>query len=159
MMKIIKANLSHADIFACIHSKAWVQAYKDLFPAEYINPESSRKRKEEFIENQQENIHYYLIVEDNVYVGIFKILIVDDTCELSSIYILTEYCHKGYGTACIDYVKEEYSRYEIIVWTLEENRSARNFYEKNHFHDTGNRRMIYRGCEYVQVQYHYGSNR
>lgn len=53
-MKIVRANISHADRYAKIHSKAWIQAYKDLIPIEYLNQESSRKRKDEFINNQQE---------------------------------------------------------------------------------------------------------
>lgn len=154
-MEIIKANISHADIIWSIYSRAWIQAYKDLFPINYLNQESASKRKKEFLDNQQENIHYYLMIEEDICVGVFRLVVSDDICELSSIYILKEYCYKGYGTECINYIKAHYSQYHIVLWTLEENLSARNFYEKNHFHDTGNRRVINRGCEYIQAQYEF----
>lgn len=35
-MRIIKANITHAGIVGEIHSKAWIQTYKDLFPTEYL---------------------------------------------------------------------------------------------------------------------------
>ncbi len=34
-MEIIKAEISHADLVGKVHSRAWMQAYKDLFPTEY----------------------------------------------------------------------------------------------------------------------------
>ena len=152
-MEIIKAEISHADLVGKIHSRAWMQAYKDLFPTEYLNQESALKRKEEFLNAQNEHTHYFLIMEDGICAGLFKFVIYDGICELSSIYILKEHCHKGYGTACINYIKTQYPQYRIVLWTLEENLSARNFYEKNHFYYTGNRRVIDRGREYIQVQY------
>ncbi len=152
-MDIITANITHADIIGKIHAKAWMQAYEDLFPAEYLNQESAQKRKEEFLNNQHESMQYYLLSEENTYIGMFKIILSNDICEISSIYILETYCHKGYGSKCMDYIKRNYSQCKIILWTLEMNWEARNFYEKHHFRDTGKRRIIYRGCPYVQVQY------
>ncbi len=91
--------------------------------------------------------------EDDAYIGLLKIKIADDTCELSSIYILHEYCHKGYGTACMNYIKRKYFKYKIVLWTLEMNLNARNFYEKNGFHRTGKKRIINRGRDFIQIQY------
>lgn len=152
-MEIITANITHADIIGNIHAKAWKQAYKGLFPTEYLKQASSQKRKEEFLNSQYENIQYYLIAEEETYIGLFKIMITDDICELSSIYLLEEYCRKGYGTACMNYIKRKYSQYKIVLWTLEMNTNARNFYKKNGFHSTGKKRIINRGHEFIQIQY------
>ncbi len=152
-MEIIVANLAHADIIGKIHARAWKQAYRDLFPAEYLNQESEQKRKEEFLNSRNRNNHYYVMLEEDTYVGMFKITLFGDTCEISSIYILDEYCHKGYGSICMNYIKSKYSKYKIVLWTLEMNWNARNFYEKHHFYDTDERRIIYRGRQYIQVQY------
>lgn len=152
-MEIIVASLTHADIIGKIHARAWKQAYRDLFPAEYLNQESAQKRKKEFLNSRNRNMRYYLMLEEDIYIGMFKITIFDDTCEISSIYILDTYCHKGYGSMCMNYIKNIYAQYKIVLWTLEMNWSARNFYEKHHFHDTGERRTIYRGHQYIQVQY------
>lgn len=152
-MEIITANLTHADIIGKIHAKAWKQAYRDLFSAKYLEQESAQKRKEEFLNSLHEDVRYYLMIEDGIYIGMFKIIFFDNICEISSIYILDEYCHKGYGSMCMNYIKNSYAQYKIVLWTLEMNWSARNFYEKHHFHDTGERRTIYRAHQYIQVQY------
>lgn len=72
-MEIIVANLAHADIIGKIHARAWKQAYRDLFPAEYLNQESEQKRKEEFLNSRNRNIHYYVMLEEDTYVGMLKL--------------------------------------------------------------------------------------
>lgn len=152
-LEIISANTAHADIVGNIHSRSWKQAYTGLFPEEFLKQDSAQKRKEEFLNSRHGNIQYYLMSEANAYIGLLKIKIADDTCELSSIYILHEYCHKGYGTACLNYIKRKYFKYKIVLWTLEMNLNAQNFYEKNGFHRTGKKRIINRGRDFIQIQY------
>ena len=55
----------------------------------------------------------------------------------------------------MNYIKSKYSMYTIVLWTLEANKEARKFYERNKFCDTGKRRTIYRGQNYIQIQYVY----
>ena len=79
--------------------------------------------------------------------------------ELSSFYILQEYRNKGYGKKVITYLKQLFDRAKIQLWVLEDNKIARQFYEKNGFKETGKIRSIYRGKCYIQLQYEYAAER
>lgn len=155
-MKIVKANIAHAEIIGNIHSEAWKQTYENLFPLEYLNRDTADKRKQEFLSTFEEaDVQYYLIFLNEKAIGVVKILILDNACEISSIYFLKSYWHKGYGTRTINDIKNLYPQQKIVLWTLEENVKAKNFYEKNDFYATGEKRIIYRGRNYMQIQYEY----
>jgi len=60
--------------------------------------------------------------------------------EIISIYLLPEYFHQGIGTKLLRASMDElftlgYSNF--YLWVLEDNRSARRFYEKNGFRFNG----------------------
>lgn len=152
-MHIIKAKLKHADTVAYIHSKAWGQAYKGIFPSNYLEEESVLKRKHEFLDScKDDSIDYYLIIDDKPF-GIVKIKNDEDACEILSMYILDEVRNKGIGTWAIQNIVDKYYPKGVVLWTLEQNESARSFYEKNGFHKTDEVRIINRGKDFVQVKY------
>ena len=155
-MNIIEATYDDADLVGEIHSLAWKQAYKDIFPTEYIMADTTEKRKQEFLESfRKESCKYYLVYENGCCAGVVKAILDNSVCEISSIYFLNEYRNKGLGTETITQLKEIYKDYRIVLWTLEMNTVARKFYEKNGFVITANRRSIDRGKGFVQVQYEF----
>ena len=152
-MQIIKANLEYADIVAEIHSKAWKQAYKGIFPSYFLEKESVLKRKREFLDScADKNTDYYLIIDDKP-VGIVKIKNDENVCEILSMYILDEARNKGIGTKTIQTIVNKYYPKVLVLWTLEQNKSARCFYEKNGFRKVDEERIINRGKDFVQVKY------
>ena len=158
-MKLIPTTVDHATLVGEIHSLAWQQAYEELFPAEYIDAETSEKRKQEFTDAlQDERYRYFLVYEENICVGMVKTLLENGDCEIASIYILKEYCGRGLGSRVIAQLIEMYKDYCIFLWTLEENYPARKFYEKNGFEWTGDIRTIFRGRDFLQVKYKYIGN-
>ena len=158
-MKLIQATEAHASLVGEIHSLAWQQAYEGLFPAEYIDTENSEKRKQEFKDVlQDERYQYFLVYDEDICVGIVKIFMENEDCEIASIYFLKKYCGRGLGRKVIAQLVEMYKDYYIYLWTLEENHMARRFYEKNGFALTGNVRIIMRGKNFAQVKYEYVGN-
>ena len=153
-VRLVQATEGHALLVGEIHSLAWQQAYKDLFPTEYIDTDNLEKRKKEFVDAlQDERYQYFLVYDEDICVGIVKIFLENRNCEIASIYILQKYCGKGLGQAVVSQLTEMYKGYGIFLWTLEENHLARRFYEKNGFVKTGEVRTIFRGRDYVQVKY------
>lgn len=153
-MKIVKADPQDAPIVGAVHSCAWKQAYKDIFPQEYLDADTQENRTKEFWEScNSDNINYYLIYTDEVPVGIVKVELDGSYCEISSIYILEEHRNKGYGKEIIAYIKDINTGKNVYLWVLEENVKARDFYEKNGFKNTGIKRNIWRGKDYVQIRY------
>lgn len=154
IMKIAKAGIEQADIVGQVHSKAWKQAYADVFPKGFLDEDAPEKRKQEFIDSCGcENVFYYIMYEANIAVGIVKVVDEPVTYEIASFYILEQYRNKGYGKQVISYLEKELDKKRIRLWVLEGNTKARRFYENNGFVNTGNTRMIYRGDSYVQLQY------
>jgi len=57
-----------------------------------------------------------------------------DWGEIVSIYLLPEYCGKGYGQELMDAAladMKESGYQNVYLWVLKENQRARHFYEKN----------------------------
>lgn len=153
-MEIIRATIEHVDMVGYVHFNAWKNTYQNLFSKEFLKTDTIDKRKKEFLDSlTNENIQYYLVFEHDNAIGIIKLIIKDSLCEISAIYFLKEYRNKGYGSKTINYLKKKYSNYKIILWVLKNNMSARQFYKKNRFLETGETRVIYRGNEYIQIKY------
>lgn len=153
-MKIIRASIEHVNMVGFVHSTAWKSTYQNIFSKEYLGTDTIDKRKEEFLDSlANDNIQYYLVSENDNAIGIVKLMTEDNICEISSIYFLKGHRNKGYGTETINYLKKKYRDYKIVLWVLENNAKARQFYKKNRFRETGETRVIYRGNEYIQVKY------
>lgn len=79
--------------------------------------------------------------------------------EIVSIYILPEYCAKGYGKALLQAAingLREIGFRDIFLWVLEENRIARRFYEKFGFQANGGYTEVTLGGKTLrEVQYTY----
>lgn len=155
-MQMMKATIEHADCIGQIHSLAWKQAYEEIFPEEYLQNDTAEKRRMEFLDSLIDpSIQYYLIQHEESTIGIVKLNENATTCEIQSIYLLKEYCNLGIGSDIIKYVVQTWRNHIIMLWTLEKNYKARRFYEKNHFVQTSETRIILRGQKYKQVQYEY----
>lgn len=153
-IKIIEADIMHAELIGLIHAKAWKEAYEYVFPKEFMDADTAEARQAEFLNAFiNENSHYFLVYKDESAIGIVKIVIMERECELLSIYFLQNYCGKGIGSVVMDIIKQMYSQYDIVLWVLECNVKARAFYEKNGFIKTGKSRVIKRGLDFVQIQY------
>lgn len=155
-MRIRKAVLEDAETVGEVHSKAWKQVYKKLFPAEYLLNDSAEKRKAEFLADIQDaGCTYFLLEEGNAAAGILKSNSAEDKLEISSIYILEEYRVKGFGTQALDFIKKISAQQTIFLWVLEKNEKAIAFYEKTGFKFALKTRTINRGAGFTQLMYEF----
>lgn len=153
-MEIIKVDESFAERIGQVHATAWQQAYKNIFTDDYILQDSPEKRKEECLDTLREKRgDYYLLNSENGPAGIMKVSTKEKkVCEIESIYLLNDFKNRGYGSAAMDFIKSEFSDRTIVLWVLENNHRAIQFYKKNHFIFTGETRTIFRGKEYTQLR-------
>lgn len=81
-----------------------------MFPIAYLDKDTPQTRTNELLEACNDNgINYYIIYEDEMAVGIVKVIFEEDKiCEISSFYILEEYRNRGYGRQVIAYMSDVY---------------------------------------------------
>lgn len=163
MYKIRYACLSDAGIMGEIHTKSWKAAYKGIIPDEIldnINTEKSKMFFEKALTEKWEEDA--LIFQQDKAVGMITIGKCRDKDkdqtygEIWGIYLHPDYYHKGIGTVLINWgidelKKRNYKR--ITLWVLEENISARKFYEKIGFRHDGTVNEINIGKKLNEYRY------
>ena len=148
------ASLKDADIVGQVHSSAWKSAYRGIIPDNFIDSDTSEKRKNEFLESiKDDKCTYYLLEESDQAAGIVKTREENNDLEIESIYILSEFRRNGIGKQFIDFIKANNPQCNIFLWVLESNINARRFYERNGFIPSGDTRTISRGAELTQIRY------
>lgn len=121
-----------------VYEESWKYAYKDIIPQGFLDSIPTGNWASKLDQNGRKTL---VMLENNEIIGIssfcesrfpeFK-----GMGEIISIYLLPQYIGKGYGTALLRAAIDELKKSgynEIFLWVLEENYSARKFYEKNGF--------------------------
>ena len=136
---IRKAELLDIPRIAEIHVFGWRSAYRGIVSDEILfNKMQVSKRIPIFEKLLNENTGENYVFDD----GIIKAFMTIGACrdddksgvyELCGIYVEPHMKIEGVGTAMAEHCEEraiEQGYSEICLWVLEENHSARNFYEK-----------------------------
>lgn len=79
----------------------------------------------------------------------------DDEIELCDFYVEPFFKGQGVGRKLLDYFCSEARKKEkkkVYLWVIEENKSARRFYERNGFH-TNYRRKFVEGTQVIDICY------
>lgn len=140
------------------------KAFKGIIPDEFLeNHFTYDKRKAGFFRElslgKPETIIMY---QDGTPIGLFtfgesRYGAVEDSCiEIWRIYLSPSYWKKGLGTELMDWgISELRSKgyMKAILWVLEENLYARNFYEKIGFINDGVVQIIKCGKELKELRY------
>ncbi len=124
-----------------VYEKSWKSAYKNIIPQDYLDsiPDG------QWVSNLDSTGRKTLICIDNgriVGTSSFcksRFEKFNDWGEVISIYMLPEYMGKGYGKCLLESVISELQRMgyrNIFLWVLEDNISARHFYERFGFFST-----------------------
>ena len=121
-----------------IYEQSWKYAYNGIILQEFLDSIPQGKWVQSL--DTQGRMHFVCELDGKL-VGTASICAsrwekFKDCGEIVSIYFLPEYIGKGFGTAllqrCVDELKKQ-GFDKMILWVLEENLSARRFYEKNGF--------------------------
>lgn len=146
MYKIRYATYIDAKILGKIHALSWKVAYKNIIPDEVLDNITIEKRIKYFekalTEGWEEDA---IIFKDDIAIGLMCIGKCrdndkDESCgEIWGIYVHPDYWNQGIGNKLMTWGLNELKLrgYKFItLWVLEDNLSAREFYEKIGFqHD------------------------
>ena len=143
----------------------WQSAYKGIVPDKYL--EDMIKEKEQRVERFKKvfidpgDCEYYCVMNAENMIGFLTINKSRNTDssytgEIWAIYLIEEFCGKGFGKKLLDFEIQELKRVEpkeIFLWVFEDNKRARRFYEKNNFRFDGTSREVKYGKILIQLRY------
>lgn len=121
-----------------IYENSWKYTYKDIIPKDYLNSIPTGQWANNINKSNRNNL---VLIEDGMLIGTAgfgksRWEQYSDYGEIVSIYFLPEYIGKGYGRLLLNRCIEELKQcgfHKVLLWVLEENRRARDFYENNGF--------------------------
>lgn len=126
-----------------IYEESWKYVYKNIIPQEFLDSIEAGR----WVSALDSSDWYTLVcVEDGKYIG------TSSFCrsrfpdypkygEIISIYLLPDYIGKGYGEKLFDKAVYELKKQgydKLLLWVLEDNTLAKNFYKKHNFIETEN---------------------
>lgn len=119
----------------CING--WKMAYRGIIDDEYLDSLDVNQKYERFKSNYKDG-HFIVAINDEKVLGFCRYS--DEyrdsdefDCELCALYINLEDRGCGIGSALVNYVMNYFrsiGKETMIIWCLEENYKAREFYEK-----------------------------
>lgn len=137
-MIIRKAKLADATDIAKVHVDSWRTTYKNIIPDDFLNNLSYEQRTESWKGNITKEDNFVIVAENNEgqIVGFAdawkrETNVVENACDLTSIYLLEEYQGEGIGKKLLKDLFEHFKQVgysKIFVEVLEENKT-RYFYE------------------------------
>lgn len=160
---IVPATPDNVFDLAALHINCIRETYTGIFPDAYLEDLSIEKRKKQWIEHfADQKTLTFLLKHDSLFVGLISLGEYRDspdgeTGEISSIYILKAYQGYGYGKKLLSYAEDKLKSFayqSYIIWVLENNNSARTFYESQGLtqdRDTKNTKV--QGVELTEVRY------
>lgn len=144
-----------------VYAQSWKSAYSGIVPQDYLDG-IAENRWSQILVSELSNLWVvsngkqiigsstYAPARDEKYAGWGEII---------SIYLLPEYFHLGIGTKLLRASMGELFSMgygNLYLWVLEDNRSAREFYEKNGFRFNGDiLQAVIGGKQLNEVRYVY----
>lgn len=121
-----------------IYEHSWKYAYKGIIPQDYLNSIPKGRWANSITRTGMNNL---VLIENDLIIGTASFCKSrwenhNDFGEIVSIYFLPDYIGKGYGHHLLKRCIKELNNLgftKILLWVLEENIRARNFYKKNGF--------------------------
>lgn len=144
-----------------IYEKSWKHAYKNIIPQSFLDSIPEGKWADRIGES---GINSLVATENGSPVSTASFCRsrwqeYSGYGEVISIYFLPEYIGRGYGKYLLLKCVEELKKLgfsDILLWVLEDNHRAREFYEKNGFVNSGEYRVdVIGGKELKELLYVY----
>ena len=159
-IELVRANINDTRVLAAIHITAWKEAYKNIIPKSYLDTLSIDSREQNFRNDMltKNNLEFYIVKDSLNDIGIVILTTDNDkhTGQITALYLLEHYHHKGIGSIVMNYIKTRFineNYYEIRLWVLKDNTKAILFYKKNNFICTGNINSIVCGKELKETEF------
>ena len=126
-----------------VHFTSWIETYTGLMPKEYLD----NLKLESCITIARKYPQNNIVAEvNNIVVGFIGYLedsrdmsSIKPSSEIMAIYLLKEYHKKGIGYALMEEALKRVTKKSIILFVLQENTNAINFYKRLGFDFTGHK--------------------
>ena len=132
MMKITKATIENIPLIKEIAEKSWRKHYPGIISTEQIEYMLELMYSENELRKHFENpnYHYYLLSEDENFLGImgFENHYQKDTTKLHRIYLLEEAKGKGVGKFAINFLKNQAKESGDQIMILNVNKQNPSYY-------------------------------
>lgn len=163
-MNIRRATPEDAPTLAKVHVDSWQAAYQGIVPASHLERFTYQRREDAFRQALSANTEEtYLITDNDQAIAILTIgpsrdddLDTTTTGELWGIYIRPEYWRKGVGSRLVheaESMLQSRGYTQVVLWVLEDNINARQFYERVGYRLDGAYKMIELGKPLKAVRY------
>lgn len=121
-----------------VYESSWKYAYKSIIPQDYLDSIPIGRWADRINKADMNNL---VLIENGMIIGTAGFCKsrwekYSDYGEIVSIYLLPEYIGKGYGKPLLNKCIKELNKFgfnKVLLWVLEDNHRARNFYEKEGF--------------------------
>ena len=139
-IKIRKVQKEDLRAVAEIGVNGWKTAYRGIIDDEFLDNLSIEENYQKTLKNYTEN--GFVVAElNNKVVGFcryrtgncYKNEYANIDCEISVLYVKTEYKRNGIGKKLVNYVIDQFKQNgftKMIIWCLKDNYPSRAFYEK-----------------------------
>lgn len=160
----VKVTADNVAILGEIHSRAWRDAYKDLVDPAFLATFTPQNRTKEFrnlLKTSPCDYFLFYVNDTAVGMGVFgppdNKTLPKDTGEIHALYLLPSYKGRGLGSQAFAFGLAHLKALgykKAILWVFEENKNARNFYEKKGFvFNKNSRQPVAPGVEIFEVRY------
>ncbi|MCL2044808.1 MAG: GNAT family N-acetyltransferase [Oscillospiraceae bacterium] len=160
---IRKALAEDAYEYAALHIACWKAAYKGIISDEYLqnmSVDEMGERTQQYLQNPGDFLYYCLEFDGSMIGRLVLNKSRDDdkpdAAEIGAMYLLDAYWDKGLGRKMMEFSLEEFQRMgysEMILWVLEANNRARQFYEKFGFAFDGTMKEMYIDKPHTVLRY------
>ena len=131
-------------------------AYRPIFNNDLVS--FNELRVIDIIERYQNDpqlIDNMIVYDDGIVKGVIGRTNIEDSIEISEFYVEPFFKGKGIGTKLIHYIISEAkkdNKKRIFLWVIQDNLSARRFYEANGFRENGETCII-EGTSKIDICY------
>ena len=158
-MKIVRATKEHKDDYTETHNKSMQECYIDFAPSQWIQelvcnpPESFTFDK--LLTNESIEIH--ICYDRNMPIGTIVLEKLGSEGEIHSIHFVKSAQGKGHAQTALEFAEDTLKRKgctKIVLECLQENKRATNFYLKNGYKATSEKKTTMRaGKVFTQIKY------
>jgi len=159
------SETDNIDDVSRVYAQSWKSAYRGIVPQDHLD-NIPQNRWSEKLSKELSNL--WVVSDGKRIIGSSTYAPARDEKyggwgEIISIYLLPEYFHQGIGTKLLRASMDALFAMgygSLYLWVLEENRSARRFYEKNGFRFNGDSmQSVIGGKALSEVRYVYKRRR
>lgn len=131
-------------------------AYRPIFNNDFVS--FNELRVIDIMERYQNNpqlIDNMIVYDDGIIKGVISRTNIEDSIEIGEFYVEPFFKGKGIGTKLIQYIiskAKKDNKKRIFLWVIQDNLSARRFYEANGFRESGETGII-EGTSKIDICY------